>query len=202
MKKLIIFDLDGVLVDACEWHRVALNKALKEVSNYEISLQDHYSTFNGIPTRVKLSKLTEMGLIDTEDHDRIYNRKQELSIEIIKDNATKDITKIKMIEELKNNGHTVACYTNSIRKTAHLMLSRIGVIDLLELLLTNQDVKRPKPDPEGYEMIIKDLNFKREDVIIVEDSPKGLQAAYSTGCKVLKVKDPSEVNTSLFKDIL
>ena len=52
MKKLIIFDLDGVLVDACEWHRVALNKALKEVSNYEISLQDHYSTFNGIPTRV------------------------------------------------------------------------------------------------------------------------------------------------------
>ena len=61
--KLVIFDLDGVLVDACEWHRIALNEALKKVCNYEISLEDHYSTFNGIPTRVKLEKLTEMGKI-------------------------------------------------------------------------------------------------------------------------------------------
>ena len=44
--KLVIFDLDGVLVDACEWHRVALNEALKEVCNYEISLEDHYGEFN------------------------------------------------------------------------------------------------------------------------------------------------------------
>ena len=58
--KLVIFDLDGVLVDACEWHRIALNEALKKACDYEISLEDHYSTFNGIPTRVKLEKLTEL----------------------------------------------------------------------------------------------------------------------------------------------
>ena len=59
--KLVIFDLDGVLVDACDWHRIALNRALKQACDYEISPEDHYSTFNGIPTRVKLQKLTEMG---------------------------------------------------------------------------------------------------------------------------------------------
>ena len=37
MLELVIFDLDGVLVDACEWHRVALNEALQEVCQYEIS---------------------------------------------------------------------------------------------------------------------------------------------------------------------
>ena len=57
--KLVIFDLDGVLVDACEWHRAALNEALYEVCNYKISMDDHHSVFNGIPTKVKLQKLTE-----------------------------------------------------------------------------------------------------------------------------------------------
>ena len=41
MIKLVVFDLDGVLVDACEWHRVALNKALKALCDYEISLEEH-----------------------------------------------------------------------------------------------------------------------------------------------------------------
>ena len=38
MHKMVIFDMDGVLVDACEWHRIALNEALQEVANYTISL--------------------------------------------------------------------------------------------------------------------------------------------------------------------
>ena len=81
--KLVIFDLDGVLVDACEWHRLALNEALKEVSDYEISLDDHYKTFNGIPTQVKLDKLTEMGIIEEHHHKEIYDLKQSKTLEII-----------------------------------------------------------------------------------------------------------------------
>ena len=49
MIKIIIFDLDGVLVDACEWHRLSLNAALKEIANFEISVDDHYANFNGLP---------------------------------------------------------------------------------------------------------------------------------------------------------
>lgn len=202
MSKLIIFDLDGVLVDACEWHRVALNQALKEICDYEISLEDHYTTFNGIPTKVKLSKLSEMGHINPSQHELVYNRKQKLSIEIIEKNATLDETKINMIKELKNRGFIVACYTNSIRKTAYLMLSKIGVIDLLDYILTNQDVNKSKPDPEGYEFIVDFFKFKKEDVIIVEDSPKGKQAAYASGCNVIEVDNPSDVNIDLFKEIL
>ena len=82
--KLIIFDLDGVLVEACEWHRVALNLALREICKYEISKKDHYSIFNGIPTKVKLQKLTEMGVLPLEKHLEVYRRKQEITIETIK----------------------------------------------------------------------------------------------------------------------
>ena len=68
--KLVIFDLDGVLVDACEWHRAALNEALYEVCNYKISMDDHHSVFNGIPTKVKLQKLTEWGVILESQHEQ------------------------------------------------------------------------------------------------------------------------------------
>ena len=87
MNKLVVFDLDGVLVDACEWHRIALNQALREVCNYEISLDEHYSTFNGIPTKVKLEKLTDMGILQRDQHMEVYDRKQELTIKTIEEHA-------------------------------------------------------------------------------------------------------------------
>ena len=77
--KAIIFDLDGVLVDACEWHRVALNMALKEISGYEVSLEEHKKIFNGIPTLKKLEILAERNNILQKDIDSIFIRKQELT---------------------------------------------------------------------------------------------------------------------------
>jgi len=200
--KLVIFDLDGVLVDACEWHRLALNEALKEVSDYEISLDDHYKTFNGIPTQVKLDKLTEMGIIEEHHHKEIYDLKQSKTLEIINKNAMVRDEKIELIERLKNKKIHVACFTNSIRETTTLMLRKTGILDMFELVITNQDVENPKPNPEGYLKTIKYFNVEKKSVIIVEDSPKGIAAAEASGCKVFKVKNPQEVNCDLFQEII
>ena len=199
MIKLVIFDLDGVLVDACEWHRVALNSALKEVCNYEISLQDHYSTFNGIPTRVKLSKLTEMGIVDSSQHEEVYRRKQQLTVETIETLAPRRQEKIDLIKYLREKHCFIACYTNSIRKTATLMLDKTGILEHVDYLVTNQDVDNSKPDPEGYNFLVEKFNLKQENVLIVEDSPKGKQAAYASGCNVLEVENPDEVTIEKLK---
>ena len=82
--KLVIFDLDGVLVDACEWHRLALNMSLLEVCNYEIPKKEHFSTYNGIPTKVKLKKLSELGILKNSEHKKVYDLKQKYTIDIIK----------------------------------------------------------------------------------------------------------------------
>tara|TARA_R100000008_G_C3578731_1_gene166973 strand:- start:28 stop:639 length:612 start_codon:yes stop_codon:yes gene_type:complete len=200
MKKLIIFDLDGVLVDACEWHRLALNAALKEVCDYEISLDDHYTFFNGIPTKVKLDMLTDKKIVPKELHHDIFQLKQKFTIEIINEKAKYRIEKVEMINFLKNKGHHVACFTNSIKETALLMLDKTGILKLLDCVITNEDVKNPKPDPEGYNFLVDKFNIDKKNVIIVEDSPKGIQAAKSAECNVIEVKDPTEVNLMLFKD--
>jgi len=202
MKELIIFDMDGVLVDACEWHRVALNDALKEVCNYEISIQDHYNIFNGIPTKVKLKKLSEMGIIEESLFEKIETIKQEKTIQAISKFAKLREEKILLMKFLKEKNIKIACYTNSIRATTELMLEKTGILKYFDLLITNQDVIKAKPDPEGYLLCLKTLNISSKNTIIIEDSPKGIEAAEQTGCFLIKVKNPDEVNIELLKDAI
>ena len=74
--KLIIFDLDGVLVEAKNIHYEALNKALGE---YAISWNEHLSTYDGLKTSQKLDMLTKEKGLSVEDHKRIWNDKQKFT---------------------------------------------------------------------------------------------------------------------------
>ena len=201
-KKLFIFDLDGVLVDACEWHHDALNEALREVCGFEISREEHVSTFNGIPTAKKLDILTNQGRVKKQKHSAIYSLKQQKTIILINERAYKRPEKIEMIEVLRSRGHKVCCYTNSIRETAEMMLKKSGVYEMFDLVLTNQDVQNPKPDPEGYERIIKEMDIDRSMTYIIEDSPRGIQAAKESGANVIEVGGPDEVNINLLRAMI
>ncbi len=199
MIKLVIFDLDGVLVDACEWHRIALNKALQEVCNYEISLEQHYKEYNGIPTKIKLIKLNEKGLVHKQDFQLIEDLKQKYTIDLINNTAFIRQEKIDVLNLLNKKQIKTACYTNSIRQTAELMLYKTGILNLFDLILTNQDVNMPKPHPEGYIKIINQFKCLPNETLIIEDSPKGFEAAYLSGAKVFKVNNQEQVNIELFR---
>ena len=201
MTSLVIFDLDGVLVDACEWHRVALNKALQEICGTEISLDDHYTTLNGLHTKEKLKIITSQGIVAAEDHAKISDRKQEITVELIKEKCPAEQTKIELITALKNKGISVACFTNSIRKTAELMLRNCGVLELLDYVVTNEDVSVPKPSSEGYLKVVSHFNVSKNNVIIIEDSPKGYAAAVSARCPVVVVINAEGVNVALFESL-
>lgn len=194
---LVIFDLDGVLVDACEWHRLALNQALKEVCNYEISLEDHYNEYNGIPTKKKLIKLIDKGIISSFSYSSIYILKQQLTIDIIEKNCKPREEKIKLLNWLRERDIKTACFTNSIRETAIMMLKNTGIYDLFDVVITNEDVVEPKPDPEGYYAVLDLLKAEPKKTLIIEDSPKGLAAAHASGCTVVKVSNPDEVDINL-----
>jgi beta-phosphoglucomutase len=195
--KLVIFDMDGVLVDACDWHKDAFNQALEELCGYKISDEEHYSEFNGLPTKTKLAKLAEKGIVkeDKKLHKEINNLKQENTIRIIEESCAYDNSKVNLVSWLKLKGIKVACFTNSIRKTAELMLDKCGVLSELDLLVTNQDVKEPKPSPEGYLKVLKHFNISPQDAMIIEDSPKGIKAATAAGCKIMKVDNATQVYT-------
>jgi len=82
------------------------------------------------------------------------------------------------------------------------MLDQTGILHYFEMILTNQDVTKSKPDPEGYLKTLKELNFSNKNTIIIEDSPKGVAAAEASGCHVIVVKNPDEVTIDLFKEVI
>ena len=189
MNKAVLFDLDGVLVDACDWHYEALNRALKQVSNYEISREDHTTTYNGLPTKRKLKMLADVGVIRESDMDRISDLKQELTVGVIEDFCIHSISKVVMMKMLKDAGYKIGCVTNSIKMTATLMLEKTGILDYFDVVITNDQCNFNKPHPEPFIKALVELGSLPQDSIIVEDSPKGLEAARLTGYRVLEVKN-------------
>lgn len=198
MKKAVLFDLDGVLVDACDWHYEALNRALYEVAGYMISREDHESTYNGLPTKVKLGMLIEQGILNEDHMDSISDLKQKFTIEVINELCSESQEKIDLMVALKDQGYKIGCVTNSIRKTTELMLSKTGILEHMEVIITNEDITKAKPNPEGYIKALIMLDADADSSIIVEDSPKGLQAAYGSGCEVYEVEDATQVTRELF----
>ena len=193
MIKCVLFDLDGVLVDACDWHYESLNRALDNVAGFTISKTDHESTYNGLPTRTKLAMLVDSGHLDETQTSRIWELKQEYTVDVIQEKAGIDVTKVLLHKSLQDRRLQIGCVTNSIRKTAELMLKNTGQLDMLDLLVTNEDVNKPKPSPEGYQKALAYFNLRPEEVLIFEDSEKGMHAAIESGAFVVQVQNATEV---------
>lgn len=198
--KAILYDLDGVLVDACEWHYLSLNAALQEVSGFSIELEEHLSDFNGLPTKKKLDKLISQGRVKSDDYDIIWKLKQDKTIEIIKQNAKIDLVKQELHKYIKELGLKNGCVTNSIQETAALMLSCTGQLEYLDLLVTNEMVRKNKPNSECYVRAMVTLGVLPSETIIVEDSPVGLAAAEATGAWIWQVENAEQVTLANFKE--
>ena len=157
MIKAILYDLDGVLVDATEWHYESLNNALQEVVGFIINRDEHIETFNGIPTMTKMEILNKQGRLSKDKFDIVWEKKQEKTFEVIEKTASIDPNKIRLHQNTKNLKK--ACVTNSIRKSALLMLEKTGQLPFMDFVISNEDVSSPKPSPEGYTIAIEKLNL-------------------------------------------
>lgn len=191
MIKALLYDLDGVLVNATEWHYESLNMALQEVAGFVIKRDEHISTFNGIPTMKKLEILHEQGRLANELFQKVWDKKQEKTFEVIEKSATIDQTKTRLHKGTSK--YKKVCVTNSIRKSALMMLEKTGQLEFMDLVISNEDVWCPKPFPEGYIRAMIQLDVKPKECLIVEDSPKGIEAAKWSGGNVYEVAGFHEV---------
>ncbi len=194
MIKAIFFDLDGVLVDAKKIHFDTLNKALASIGDeYIISESEHLSIFDGLKTQEKLNILSKIKKLDPSLHKKIWSLKQQFTEGEI-NQLSNDYKLIEMFKQLKKEGYILACCSNSIRRSVFIMLSKIGIIEYMDLILSNEDVSISKPHPEIYWRAMTLLNLYPEECVTVEDSPNGLLAAQRSSCKTLRVKNSQDLN--------
>lgn len=189
--KFVIFDLDGVLVEAKEIHYEALNEALGE--KYMITWDEHLSRYDGLKTSQKLEMLTKDKGLPVELYDEVWMNKQKLTIEKLR-SLSQSEQLIECMTSLTNDGYKIAVCSNSIRKTVLIVLSKLGIIEYVDLIISNEDVKNSKPHPEMYWKAISVMSFLPEQTLIVEDSPYGLLAASRSKSHILRVKSPTEIS--------
>jgi HAD superfamily hydrolase (TIGR01509 family) len=189
MIKLIIFDLDGVLVEAKGIHFDALNRAL---GKYAIDWNEHLSIYDGLKTTQKLQMLTERKGLPKSSHESVWEAKQYWTLQMLKE-LKPNQTLQSVMSTLSEEGYKLAVCSNSIRKTVLTVLSKLGIIEYMDLIISNEDVKNSKPHPEMYWKAISVMSCLPEETLIVEDSPYGLLAASRAKAHILRVANPKEV---------
>jgi len=197
MIKVILFDLDGVLIDATEWHFEALNKALN-LFGYIIERGDHLSLYNGLPTNEKLKLMTQKNGLPHGLHEAIKNLKRKYTDEIVNQKCRPNHSKQIMLTYLKRK-YRLACCSNAQKYSVSNMLTRSNIDSFFELIIGNDEGFKPKPSPEIYQAAFEKMKIKPHEAVIIEDAPHGIKAAQASGAKVIPVKGFEDVNLTLFQ---
>lgn len=199
--KAVIFDMDGVLIDAKDWHYEALNRAL-DLFGLQITRQEHLTSYDGLPTKDKLIMLSKDKGLSRNLHDFINEMKQQYTMEIVYNKCKPMFHHEYALSSLYNEGYKMAVASNSIKNSIDVMMERAHLAQYLEFYVSNQDVVKGKPDPEMYNKAIGRLGLQPTECVIVEDNENGIKAARASGAHVLEVETVYDVNYENIKSFI
>lgn len=191
--RAVVFDMDGVLIEAKEWHYEALNRAL-ELFGYTISRYDHLSRYDGLPTRRKLEMLSREKGLPKSLHGFLNELKQIYTMELIYSHCKPVFCHEYALSKLKGQGLKIGVASNSIRRTVEVMMEKSSLARYMDVMLSNEDVRAAKPDPEIYLTAISRLGIEPKECLVVEDNEQGIRAAEAAGAHLMVVDDTLDVN--------
>ncbi len=190
MINTILFDLDGTLVAAKDWHFEALNEALAYYDFEPIPYKVHLEKYDGLPTRLKLEIF---GISDPAMMAKISDLKQVKTQAIIKEKCREDPRIRREVAKLWHRGYRMAICSNAVEITCSLMLFGIGVEDYFWFVISNEAMPEPKPSPLCWQTAMDMFGVTPSQTLILEDSAVGLASAHASGAYVYPVKSPEDV---------
>jgi HAD superfamily hydrolase (TIGR01509 family) len=197
--KILIFDLDGVLINTKDIHYLALNNALDD--KYKISYDDHLNNYDGHSTNYKLNLLSINKNLPKELHKEIWNSKQKNTFELFNSELKYDEDLVNIFKYLQSI-FTICIASNCIRKTIDIALSKIGIDEYIDFIVSNEDVKQQKPNSECFTLCVKKFNVKEDECLIFEDSSVGIKAAIASKCNVCQIYSPENLTFEFLQNVL
>lgn len=197
----VIFDLDGVLVDSRNAHKQAFLMALRD-QGIHIDPDYHDRFLEGLSTKQKISILLENPNYSVMDQNSLYHQKQYYTRDLLADFCRPNDQITQGLLLLKENHLTLVVCTNAIKETAFTILENMKILDFFKVILSNEDVKLPKPDPEIYIQAMKHISCSPSQTLIIEDSQVGMCAAKESGAHFTLVKSPLDLTSHFFHQII
>jgi HAD superfamily hydrolase (TIGR01509 family) len=183
MKKYILFDNDGVLVETEKWYYEACKRVMKEFFNITIQFDDYMQIMSEGTTvwqKALTSGYTQDDVIIARNKRNVYYQEYLNT----KDLSINDVETI--IKELSKT-YKMAIVTTSRREDFEIIHKNKLITKYMEFILCEEDYEFAKPHPRPYLDALNKFNATKEETIIIEDSKRGLSSAYSAGIECVIV---------------
>ena len=194
MLEAVIFDFDGVLVDSEKLHYQAFNRTLTKF-NYQLSIRDYYDKFLGLSDLELLQVVNKEGKLSlsNQQFEKLLGDKANLFKEMAATEAGIIEGVPQFLKMLADNKVPIAICSGALLHEIEMILKGAGLREFFEVIVSAEQVKRGKPDPEGFSLALKLLNKKlhkstrAENCVVIEDSHWGLEAAKAAGMRAVAI---------------
>jgi beta-phosphoglucomutase-like phosphatase (HAD superfamily)/dTDP-glucose pyrophosphorylase len=201
--KVILFDLDGVLINSRVLHYEAFRDALNEFCpTFSCDWKFHESNLDGLSTRLKIQKCIELGILKEELAENVMEKKQVLTKERLSQFVKPRESLKLLLSNFVSDGYRLICASNSIKHTVEATLTYLEVFDFFEAIYGNEDVQHPKPAPDIYMLAMKNAGCDPSQTLICEDSRPGRTAAYASGAHVCEIEDAEDCTYLYIKECI
>lgn len=184
MIKAFITDFDGTLANTFEANYASYKVAFKEVANIDFDKQFYKDSFG-----LRIDDICHNLGID--DQEVIKNIKKAKAIEYKKNTGLIEINAHLQAElmHFRNTGYRTVVATTATRENLTNVLTALNILYMFDIIITGDDVKKGKPDPEVYLKALEKLGLGANEVVVFEDSEAGIEATHRAGIEnVIKIE--------------
>lgn len=177
MKKAIIFDVDGVLVDTVPYHFQAWKKMFEE-AGAKFNFDDYLEKVNGLPRAIGIKNI----LTDISDSklDKLAEKKQQYFLAMVDEKPPKPLKGVKQfLQSLGENLFYIAAASSS--KNAPFVLKKTKLDHFFNTIVSGHDFKKPKPDPELFLLAAERMGMIPSECVVFEDAYHGVEAGNRGG---------------------
>lgn len=197
MKKLIIFDMDGVLLDS-EKIYMDMNQHFFKQLGVQISLEEH-QTFVGISATKMWTHIKEKFNL-TQSVEELKELEKELKHTTLKEQHLAPTSGvIDFLDFLKQRGNTITIASSGLRKNIDLILSKLAIGHYFDFVISGEQVVRGKPEPDIFLKVAARYQQQPSRSIVIEDSTNGVLAAKAAGMFCIGYYNPNSGNQDLSK---
>lgn len=175
----VLFDMDGVIVDSEPLHVAAFQAILKGYG-HDLSNDQYKEHFAGRTDEAGLKQYFDF-IGETVELPVIMDKKAKAYLELAADELKPYPGVIEFIQDLAKRDMRLALVTGSLKSEAEITLKAFNLTDYFSAVIAAEDIEHSKPNPEGYLKGAKALGISPADCIVIEDAPKGVQAAKAAG---------------------
>jgi HAD superfamily hydrolase (TIGR01509 family) len=182
----VIFDMDGLMFDTETLFFLAEDEVAKIYGKtFTLDIQVKMMGQKGVHAIETMCR--ELGII--EDPEKVMQERDEKYIELLKTTSKPMVGLLELLDFLDAHSIRKAIATSSNRIWVDILLSRAAISNRFEYIVTGQDVRVGKPDPEIYLKAVEFLQVPARSCLVLEDSINGIRSGKAAGCIVVAVPD-------------